>query len=109
MESAKNVNNQTPEDGGVNHVIQKDFAANLVAGQVEIMKSTSLFGECSLKQKVIEVLLNGFLLIDCKMLSLMPKEVLARFSKQHGLMAIFGIGACITKNGQDGVQEKKFV
>ena len=65
MKSAKNVIKNLLEMTGANHVIQKDFAVNLVNGQVEMMKSTSLFRGCNLKQMVIEILLNGFPLIDC--------------------------------------------
>src|ERR1041385_6006580 len=101
MEYVENVMNLEQEKIGVNLVMLKDLRKILKIGLVEIKISMNYFNTHNLMLHILEIVLNGYLLKNFKMLLILPKVVLVKFIQLNGLKDLLIIGILKIRNGID--------
>lgn len=91
--------NLVQETIGVDLATLKDLGKNLKIGQAEIRLLMNLYKNHNLMQYITHNFLNGSLLINLKMLLMLPEEVLVKFIGPFGMKDTYHFGSIKNKNG----------
>src|ERR1051325_7677015 len=100
MEYVENVMNQELDGIGVNLVMLRDLRKILKTGLVVIKILMYLYKIHNLMLCTIEIILNGYLMKNFKMLLILPKVVLVKFIQLNGLREKLDVGILKIKNGK---------
>src|ERR1043165_7733044 len=99
MEYVENVMNPVQEENGVNLVMLKDLRKILKIGLVEIKILMNQYNIHNLMLHIMEIVLNGYLSKNFKMLLILPKVALVKFIQLIGLKDTFMVGILKIRNG----------
>ena len=102
MEYVENAMNLAQEKNGANLVMLKDLRKILKIGPVEIKILMNSYNIHNSMLYPLQIVSNGYLLKNFKMLLILPKVGLVKFIQLNGLKDILPVGILKIKNGLKG-------